>query len=902
MHESRAGNISRRCACVMVAFLAASFALSNAASVAATARGARAASTGSKRLGGAPGPVANATATSIRSHDQNAVLALNVGLVVRNSAELDSFIEAASTSGRAGYGHYLTPAQYEQRYAPSNSDVAAVRAWLATRGLRVTGVSADNLIVRAQATTAVAERAFGVAIHDYSDGSRAFFSNDTAPTVPADLPVRTISGLDDFAVAHSFAKPASFSPGSGVGFYPDDFQHAYNTGGATTSQSIGFTLWGAPLVPGDLHQFAVNTGSPPVTINTVGADTVDFIPCSNGLGCVPGGSQSTDKTEWGETALDVESAHGVAPGSHLKYWLAATDGSGHPFEVALEDALNTAANDSTLEVVSNSWGIPADGHVTNMDTSLQHGAALGKTFFFSTGDDPIISYPATSPYVVAVGGTRLTVDGSHNYSGETVWSISGRGCSRVFGRPAWQVGVGRATCAGRAEPDVAADADPNTGAYVYVGGPGTAGEHQIGGTSLSAPLWAGMTAVWNQANFTAGKPLVGFAAPLFYKFGSNPSVYHTVFHDVTVGSTGGVAAAAGWDEASGWGSPNLTAMIAQYQHLTTTTTALAASRTAVPFGGSVAFTATVSPVPTGGTVTFRQNSISISGCTARPVTSARATCSVAFKTSGSFRVQAVYSGNADFAASPSNVTVETVAHGPGYWMAGATGVVYGFGDLANFGSAPTANVVHIEPTPSRNGYWILNRSGQVFAFGDAPALGSAVTGESASSMSSTPSGHGYWVFTDRGRVIPRGDAHFYGDLVGRPLNQPIIGSIATPTGHGYFMVATDGGIFAFGDARFRGSMGNRHLNKPVNGLVPTPTNLGYWLVASDGGIFSFGDAGFHGSMGGTALNKAVVGMVRYGNGYLMVGADGGIFDFSDKPFLGSLAGRSLPAPIVSVAS
>jgi Big-like domain-containing protein len=258
------------------------------------------------------------------------------------------------------------------------------------------------------------------------------------------------------------------------------------------------------------------------------------------------------------------------------------------------------------------------------------------------------------------------------------------------------------------------------------------------------------------------------------------------------------------------------------------------------------------------------------------------------------------------------VTIHVIAPPPpppakptGYWMVGGTGIVYAFGQVRNYGNAPTNVATHIEPTPSRKGYWVLDAYGRVFAFGDAHVFGSPPglrRGEFARSISSTRTGNGYWIFTDHGRVFPRGDARSFGDMSQVALNAPIIGSATTPTGAGYYMVATDGGIFSFGDAHFYGSMGGTHLNQPVNGLVPTLDNLGYWLVASDGGIFAFGDARFHGSMGGSRLNRPIIGMVRYGDGYLMVSSDGGIFDFSNLPFSGSLGNNPPPVPIVGVAS
>jgi hypothetical protein len=250
----------------------------------------------------------------------------------------------------------------------------------------------------------------------------------------------------------------------------------------------------------------------------------------------------------------------------------------------------------------------------------------------------------------------------------------------------------------------------------------------------------------------------------------------------------------------------------------------------------------------------------------------------------------------------------------GYWLLGADGAVYSFGDAAPHGDASAAltssadgvRAVDIEPTPSGQGYWVLDSRGRVRPFGDASHLGDVVlsklaAGEEPASLSSTPTGAGYWVFTNRGRALAFGDAAFLGDVSGTPLNGPVLDSIATPSGKGYYMVASDGGIFAFGDARFAGSMGGRKLNAPVRSLVPDGDGTGYWLVASDGGVFAF-DAPFRGSLGGVKLNKPVRGMVRYGDGYVMVAEDGGIFAFSDRPFSGSLGARPPTSPIVSVGA
>jgi trimeric autotransporter adhesin len=259
-------------------------------------------------------------------------------------------------------------------------------------------------------------------------------------------------------------------------------------------------------------------------------------------------------------------------------------------------------------------------------------------------------------------------------------------------------------------------------------------------------------------------------------------------------------------------------------------------------------------------------------------------------------------GNPDPGVVPANTRA-------GYWMVGADGKVYGFGEAGHFGNAAPAagsSAVDLEPTPSGNGYWIVTDRGAVTTHGDAgffgaPAANILARGETVTSLSATPTGRGYWIFTSRGRAMNFGDAAFYGDMSKVTLNGPVLDSIPTTSGRGYYMVASDGGIFAFGDAKFFGSMGGKPLNKPVQSLVPDGDGVGYWLVASDGGIFAF-QAGFKGSMGGKPLNKPVTGMVRFADGYLMVGEDGGIFNFSSKPFLGSLGATPPARPIVSVAA
>ena len=541
-------------------------------------------------VGQTPDIVVNGAAPLHGRHDPRASLTFDIGLGVHEGAALDALIAAANDPTSPSYGSYLTNDQYMARFAPTDAEVQAVRDWATGAGLAVDAVSPDHLLVTAHGTAARAEQALGVAINEYTVPAqgRLFQSNDHDPVVPANLDIRAVSGLSTLHVFHTaLTRPGhaghtrAHALRSG-GYYPGDFRAAYNMGpvGDGSGQTIGLTLWGRSVAQSDLNAFASNSGTATLVGGQAGADGIDWIPVNGG---------SSDSHELGETAMDVEYAHGVAPGSHLKYWLAdcTTQATAqgvvcNPSDTGLEQAISAAANDTSLHVVSNSWGggeatSATDPFVSNTNASFQHAASAGTTFYFSSGDSGSnsggtgqASYPADSPYVVSVGGTSLNTGAGYAYGSESAWSGSGGGCSTVFGRPSWQTGVGAATCSGRAEPDVAADADPNTGADVYYGG--SAG--QIGGTSLAAPLWSGMAAITNRYLAANGKALMGFAAPRIYQLATNATTYARDFHDVTSGNNG-YPAGTGWDEATGWGSPNLANLAADWSGASSAPTATA---------------------------------------------------------------------------------------------------------------------------------------------------------------------------------------------------------------------------------------------------------------------------------------------------------------------------------------
>jgi kumamolisin len=261
----------------------------------------------------------------------------------------------------------------------------------------------------------------------------------------------------------------------------------------------------------------------------------------------------------------------VAPGAKIVVYFAPNTDAG------FLDAVSTAIHDTLNKpsVVSISWGA-AESDWTNqamqaMDKVFQDAASLGVTICCAAGDsgstDGVndgrlhVDFPASSPYALACGGTRLEGSGS-SITKEIVWNegvsggATGGGISDVFDLPKWQTNANIPPSAnpsgriGRGMPDVAGDADPFTGYQVLVDGK----QLIIGGTSAVAPLWAGLIALFNQKLGHS----VGYLNPGIYGLTSSSHTFHDISagnNDIT-GKSGPYAARSGWDACTGWGSPD----------------------------------------------------------------------------------------------------------------------------------------------------------------------------------------------------------------------------------------------------------------------------------------------------------------------------------------------------------
>jgi hypothetical protein len=387
----------------------------------------------------------------------------------------------------------------------------------------------------------------------------------------------SLEGLEDrlmpalvtpaFVVAHPSAGGTGATPAfTPAGYSPLQIRTAYGINSSTATgagQTIAIVdAFNDPKISSDLDVFdkqfsATSSGS---TLYQQYGAAASFLTVYNqsGQAVNPGNtSVPVDSSAGWETeeALDVEWAHAIAPRARIAL-VEANDNSGN-----LYTAVGAAAHLPGVSVVSMSWGGGDFAGETAHDSTFTTPAGhAGVTFLASTGDSGSASYPATSPNVVAVGGTTLTLNADNTIKSENTWSGTGAGPSAFESEPSYQHGF--QNTGKRTVPDVSFDADPNTGVAVYDSF-GTAvapapGWIEVGGTSLSAPAWAGLIALAYQQRAQAGMTTLDSSSPTQTQsllYGLSVSA----FHDITTGSvtTNGHTyhAGVGYDEVTGLGSP-----------------------------------------------------------------------------------------------------------------------------------------------------------------------------------------------------------------------------------------------------------------------------------------------------------------------------------------------------------
>ncbi|MDX6228375.1 MAG: hypothetical protein QOI76_1765 [Frankiales bacterium] len=499
-----------------------------------------------------------ASTANLTGHaDGSSMVTVSVYLQGRSSAALGSLLRDLQDPHSARYHQFLSAVQFRQQFAPAPADASAVQQWLKKAGFVIGHTPANRAYVDATGTVSQVEQTFGVTENTYRVEGHTVRGNAQAPAVPSDLAssVSFVGGLDD---SDFFAKPSNTSAGKpaagpGVGYstpgpcstyagdHPatvtppahqygsnlswtpcgyDPFQVRvayglpgnYSTGDALTGRGIriGITdAFASPTIQADLDQYSLNHGLPLTKIEQHVTPGIYRFP-----------ENRFDPQGWyGEESLDVDAAHSIAPEATLVY--EGGNNSNEPLDHALIDMIDNHRAD----IITNSWGINGDpktfGSFHNTEAALQQAAATGISVLFSSGDTGDVaaetglaqsSWPASSPYATAVGGTSLLLTSASGSKSEFGWGTyksnlvnavisppatgttvtadgyspwppaflygSGGGLSRIFAQPPYQVGkvnglgTSTVTASGtpvtysqprRVVPDVSMVGDPNTG-------------------------------------------------------------------------------------------------------------------------------------------------------------------------------------------------------------------------------------------------------------------------------------------------------------------------------------------------------------------------------------------------------------------------------------------------------
>ena len=451
-------------------------------------------------------------------------------------------------------------AMANERAQSQRGQIEQVRAFAEAQGLTVVEADPARRLVRLEGSVQAMEAAFGTRLHRYEHQGRSFRARTGALTAPTAMAaaVEAVLGLDQRPIATPKSVRLASADAS-AGFLPNAVAGLYGfPPGTGAGETIAIVELGGGFSAADTKAAFKAMGLKPPHVAAVSV---------SGAANQPGKDTDAD----GEVALDIQVAGGGAPGARLAVYFAANTDQG------FVDAISQAAHDSANapSIMSISWGSAesawtAQG-VAAMTSALQDAATLGLTVLAASGDglatDGVsdgkahVDFPASSPYVLGCGGTRLDASGGA-ITGESVWNSdgggTGGGISDLFPVPAYQASVRLPPAvggggAGRGVPDVAGDADPNTGYRVVVDGQ----SQVIGGTSAVAPLWAGLFALINAA---AGKPSGQPHAVLY--------AHPQALRDVTTGDNAsgslGYQAGPGWDACTGLGAPKGLAVAALF--------------------------------------------------------------------------------------------------------------------------------------------------------------------------------------------------------------------------------------------------------------------------------------------------------------------------------------------------
>ncbi|MBE1159672.1 S53 family peptidase [Dyella acidiphila] len=544
-----------------------------------------------------------AAANGAGSLDASQTVDIAVALNLRNEAGLDAFNKAVNDPQSPQYGKFLSGEQFVQQYGPTQAQVDAVVAHLKQAGFQNIAVSANRLLVNASGSPAAVAAAFRTNLVAFHLGGRQVYANDASVSVPAALGgvVKSVLGLDNLARIHTYhylASPQQASArvkvnaatgGTESAHNPTTFPAIYDVGSTPTASntSVGIITWGSDAQTlKDLKTFASNNGLSAVTASVVKTGK--------------SGSTYSDDVDNGDVEWDLDSQTivGVSGGVKqlLLYTAPYTTSGTHPTLADLTNAYNGAVTANVAKVINVSLGVnEADATGQSADDAVfKQAVAQGQTFSVAAGDAGVyqwstdsegggpgyvanssgtveinlgtysVSEPATSPNVIAVGGTALYTSGT-TYVSESTWNegleaidspydnnqrlwATGGGVSANETAPSWQTSALGSSITHRVVPDLAFDAAYDSGTLIVWDGQSN---EQVGGTSLASPIFVG---IWARVQSGLSNAL-GFPASSLYTYLPANS---SLLHDVTSGNNGyngyGYNAAVGWDYTTGWGS------------------------------------------------------------------------------------------------------------------------------------------------------------------------------------------------------------------------------------------------------------------------------------------------------------------------------------------------------------
>jgi len=615
-----------------------------------------------------------ATTPAVADTPAATALSLTLDLRLRDAAGAEALAASVSDPASAQHGKFLSPAEYKKRFAATDASVRSVVSYLTSHGVKVTATSPTNRYVSIAVTAAKAESLFGVDLKQYRVDGKIVQANASEVRLPTQLAplVGAVQGLTRTPVTKNSPAPPSpafvnsgpcstyfgeklattlpkvngqFVPYAPCGYTPAQLRSAYDVQKVQNSSAKvdgrGVTVaivdaYNSPTILADANTYATRHGDAPFAKGQFSELKPAAYSYGYGYSDPVNGDDPCGEQGWyGEETLDVEAVHGMAPGAKVLF-----SGAASCQDSDIDMAVRRVVDGHLASIISNSYGDTGEdidpASIGAEHATFVQAAIEGIGVYFSSGDNGDekantgsrqVDYPASDPFVTAVGGTSIGIDKSGKRSFETGWSTGrsaldptgkkwtpafpgtyqyggGGGVSQLFAQPSYQQGVVPASISeyfggqpGRAVPDISAIGDPNTGFLVgqtqsFPDGSAKYSEYRIGGTSLAAPVVAGIMALGDQI---AGRPR-GFANYFIYGL-AGTSAYHdsassTLRGVVRVDFTNSIDASKGttttlrsindkqsifvrkgYDDVTGVGQPNGTAF-------------LLAAAGATPVGGS----------------------------------------------------------------------------------------------------------------------------------------------------------------------------------------------------------------------------------------------------------------------------------------------------------------------------